>query len=453
MSTRTKGIVALLVMWIIASAVRLSSLGDVTILGDAIHPWWAALRSGLPRPHASPYGWALVMPYKACLIGAGTLYEAVGRMAVLHALVAPIAAWLAWRMGGRWTVAASVGLIAALDPGLVDTFQSGAEGYLAPVWVGLVCLALSAPLRWGSLLAAPLLAVAVMHHPLAVAGLPLLVGINWRSRRAWAGGAVAAALLVPRVVRGLSEALPGASELGLPELALGAYLQQGGPVAWVILAGPFVGLVSPRTRDFSVRVIASMVLLGAVGVGGGYLRDHHIRIFTAPALAGWAAVPWPGAVAVLMATLLRPDGGPATVEGQPGSLRLTAAMVDAVEAEVGPPALVDGAWLSGGPAASPGALMLDLHLRGWRAEDLNTGGSVVVVVSGTREDIGAMDPGGLQVIDGMSDRHGLLVGQAAEVRLWSSSHCQGNLGGAWDALSALHADLTVEQTRTWWACP
>jgi len=44
------------------------------------------------------------------------------------------------------------------------------------------------------------------------------------------------------------------------------------------------------------------------------------------------------------------------------------------------------------------------------------------------------------------------------VAAWSRRVCAARtgsprLGGAYDALSVLHPDLGVEQSRVWWACP
>lgn len=230
-----------------------------------------------------------------------------------------------------------------------------------------------------------------------------------------------------------------------------AYLAQGEWIAIVILLGPCVGLVSPRTRPLAVRTLAGVVLLAALGLLGGYLRDHHLRLLTVPALLGWAAVPWPGLAAVLAGLLVpRLSIGPPDIADAPGSLGLARSLTDQIIAEAVPPLVVDGAWLSGGPAASPAAVMLDLHLRGWSSDELQPGHTVVVIVSGDREEVARLSPAGLQMVKG--DRHALLMGQPVEVARWSEAHCDARLGGAWDALSVLHPTTTVDEARAWWAC-
>ena len=443
---------ALLALWGLAAWMRVRGLGEASALGDAIHPWWAALREGWPRPHAPPYGWALVLPYKAALLGAPDLWGAVRRLALLHALAAPVAAWATWHLGERWPIALAVGVVVALDPGLLDTVSSGAEGYLAPLWIGLLLVGVTSAHRWGAPVALCAAAMAVMHHPLAICVVPLLAGLRWRERSTWAGVGLAVLLLAPRLLRLAIEPLPGGADLGGPAQALTAYMAQGGPVAAVVLAGPFVGLFSGRTRSMAIRTLAAFALLAAIGVLGGYLRDHHLRLLTLPALAGWAAVGWPWAVGVLGLLLVPWAGQDAAAHPErPGTLGLARILADRIEAEVAPPLVVDGAWISGGPAASPAALMLDLHLRGWTPAHLQPGHTIVVVVSGTREDIQSLDSGELRWLPG--ERHGLLVGPPGAVAQWSTRHCSARLGGAWDGLSVLHPALGVESSRGWWACP
>jgi hypothetical protein len=373
-------------------------------------------------------------------------------MAVLHAAAAPLAAWLSWRLSGRHLSAAVVGAAVALDPGLLDTVHSGAEGYLAPVFLGGMVLLSTAKRPWLAGLALPVWAAAVMHHPAALAAAPLLLGVQWRHTAVRAGAGVALLMLLPMGLRMMSEGFPGGAGQGAPLQAPGAYLAQGGPLAWIVLLGPFLGLISPRTRQVAIRTLATLALLGALGLFGGYLRDHHLRLLTIPAIVGWAAVPWPGLAAIVVGMLWpRGPGSPADLPNQPGTLGLARAMADQVAAEVAPPLVVDGAWLSGGPAASPAAIMLDLHLRGWTARELDTGHTVVVIVSADRQAIRGLSPDGLRMLQG--ERHALLIGQPSEVRPWSAAHCGGKLGGAWDALSVLHPDATVDTSRGWWACP
>ncbi len=440
------------VLWGIAAWVRLQGMPEASALGDAMHPWWAALRSGWPRAHAPPYGWALLLPYKACMWGAGDLWTAVQRMMLVHALAAPVAAWMTWRVAQARGAAVLVGLLVAFDPGLLDTVHSGAEGYLGPLLLGLVGVGVVSPGRLGAFVALVGFAGAVMNHPLAICAAPLLLGLRWRERSTWAGAVLALLLLAPRLVRLFSEPLPGGAMQGLPGEAVGAYLSQGGPVAVAVVLGPVLGMFSQKTRPLAVRTLASLALLGALGVAGGYLRDHHLRLLTIPALAGWAWVGWPGVVA-LLGLLVMPWGtqGPPPQAERPGTLGLTRALTHQIHDEVAPPLVVDGAWLSGGPAASPAAIMLDLHLRGWTSDELRPGHTVVVVVSGTRDEVAALDTGTLMVLPG--ERHALLSGSIAAVAGWSAKHCQGRLGGAWDALSVLHPSLEVQESRVWWACP
>jgi len=437
----------------IAGWLRVQGLAESSALGDAIHPWWAAVRTGVPRPHAPPYGWALVLPYKLCLWEAGGLWEAVLRMAWLHALAAPVAFFATLGAGGRPLVAILVGLGVAVDPGLLDTVWSGAEGYLGPVWLGLALVGIAYRSRpWGLVLAWVAWALAVLHHPMAVAALPLVLSRPWKSKSAGLGMVAAGVLLAPRIYRLWMEPELVGGTAGAVVDAFDAYVTQGGALAVAVLLGPCIGLFSARTRWIGIRVLVCLLGLCIVGFLGGYLRDHHIRLLTIPGLVGWAAIPWP-ALGALIGLTVWPGGddGPAALKNRPGTLGLAHQLTDWIATEVPPPAIVDGAWISGGPAASPAALMLDLHLRGWSAEDLTLREAVVVVVSGEREDMASLEAGGLMIHRG--ERHALLVGTPSAVSTWSTGHCDARLGGAWDALSVLHPEMGVEETRQWWACP
>jgi hypothetical protein len=111
-------------------------------LGDSLGPWWVAWRGPLQTtPHAPPYGWFLALPYAAILAFARSLWQAEAALLVLHALVAPLGALLAAAQAPRrWApvAALSVGGLVAVDPGLLDTAISGAEGYLGALWLGIL---------------------------------------------------------------------------------------------------------------------------------------------------------------------------------------------------------------------------------------------------------------------------------------------------------------------------
>jgi hypothetical protein len=345
-----------------------------------------------------------------------------------------------------------IGLIVACDPGLLDTVRSGAEGYLAGVWIGAMMLGLGARWRWAPAWSLACFAMALMHHPLAVCALPLLWGLSWRSRATWVGLGLAAAMLAPRVLRGMREALPTGAGQGDPLEALPAYLGQGEAIAVLVLAGPLIGLVSPRTRATALRTLVAAAIMLALGLVSGYLRDHHLRILTVPALLGWSAVPWPASVLAGL-LILAPSQREAAAEvmDRPGTVGLTQQVSAVILAEVEPPLVVDGAWLSGGPVASPAGVLLDLHLRGRGASSLRPGGAVVVVVSAEREARAGVSSGALRRLE--LGQALLLVGTESDVRTWSLDHCEARLGGAWDALSVLHPQITVDRTRDWWACP
>jgi hypothetical protein len=454
--------VALVAVFVVAVWARWRLLPVASALGDAVGPWWVAARGdSFATPHAPPYGLLLAVPYRLIMVFADSLWQATSALLVLHAAIAPLATWAARRMGGGLPAAVLVGLAAALDPGLLDTAASGAEGYLAPVWV---CAALVAFLgeRPRPLLGGLALVAAVHNHPLALAALPLIAVLPTPRIAAWAG--LGLLPLIPHLV-GLFGQPVGVGD-GTPhvptEAVVGWVVGEGRAAILVGLALVW-GLVQRPTRRLSGAVLAGGLLLVMVGGAVGYLRDHHLRLLLVPALVGLAA-PWPwrrAPLAVLgLAVFLVVPTDPVQRAHQarrPGTHGLLEAVTRSVQAVPERPLVVDGAWISSSPAVEPGAVLLDLHLRGASAEDLSTGGAVAVVVSAERPDLAALPPGLSEVHRG--DRHVVLLGEESEVTRWLGELCQGlasdgapppRAGGAFDGLIPLHPNLEAARVQAWW---
>jgi hypothetical protein len=455
-------VLGIVVVTAVSVYMRQRGMAAASALGDAIHPWWAALRPGWPRPHAAPFGWGLNLTYSACLVGADSLWVAVQRMLCLQAMVAPVTVLAAWSISRRLSLTGLVlGLVIALDGGLIDTSLSGAEGYLGALFIGLMVLGIGARDRFfGPLLTGTAFALAVMNHPLAIVAAPLFLCLRLGEPRAWIAPAWAALLLMPRINRFFSEPLAGGAGLGPPDEAIFAFLNQGGVGALIVLLGPIVGLFARRTRALSLTSVCCFVLLFLLGHEIDYLRDHHLRLLSVPALMGWAAM-HPVVGLLLMVGLRVPPHPvfPAGHTDRPGTLGMAHLITDRLVEQPGP-LVVDGVWLGGTPAASPSAIMLDLHLRSWTPAQLHPGERVVVLVSGERADMGRW-PAGLDVLE-QGERHALLAGSTAQVHGWAMALCarrsaasepEPKLGGVTDALSVLHPDLPNEQIRGGWACP
>ncbi len=427
----------------VAAFLRLREVDAILLLADGIGPYLTALANPVnPSPHAPPYGWGLQVPYALCLSLADNLREAAIGLALLHALAAPLAALCAGRLGGLGP-AVVAGLLVAVDPGLLDTLTSGAETYLAPVWVGVACWAgLSARDQPRlAAVAAPAWAMAAMNHPLALCTLPL-VALAGRRRETGIGLGLAGLMLAPTVF-GWWQAVGTGLDPGAPLQAVPAWLVQGGPVAGLLAVCGFLGLASWRTRTLALAVWASAILLAVAGVLLGYLRDHHLRLLTVPlaaCVAGfgtrWA---WLGLLCLRVPGSRVP---PPEKPHRPGTLGLTTELTLAI-ATLPAPLLVDGAWKSGTPAAESSAVLLDLHLRGL---SVGPGGSLVVIVSYRRGDRPAWGPAWRE-----GDRHFLVSERHDEL---AQSLCgKARLGGAWDGLAVLLPDTTLQEARAWWtAC-
>ncbi len=441
----------------LALALRWRGLGTAQVLGDSVGPWWRAASDQRWRPHAPLFGWGLNLPYTVILGGVASLWSAVRALFVVHALAAPLGVLLVLGRSGRaWGAAALVGLTVALDPGLIDTTTSGARAYLGPCWAGVMALGvgLQRPGRAG-LLAGFGFGFAVMNHPFSLCLAPLLLTLPAHRRAAL--GLLPGLLLPLPGLGGLFEvaaAQPSQGSAALLQDAVTTFFEVGGAASLFIAGGLIVGLLSARTRPLALATVAAAALLCAAGFGVAHLRDYHLRLLSLPALAGWAALTGPGPLLGLL--LLRPPPDPedgADALRRPGSLALETRIADRLYALPARPLVVDGAWISASPAAEPGAVMLDLALRGVPVDDLRPGGVVVVIASGERADL-ARTVWPLPLLD-EGDRHRVFAGTEAQVRAWSTPLCDHHprLGGAWDGLAALHTALDAAVVGRWWACP
>ena len=268
------------------------------VLSDQMGPWWIAV-GGPPwfEPHAPPFGWGLYFPYWVVVSASDSLWTAVQSLLVLHAAIAPVtfgAAWWLVKRGGSWIGAGVAGLGAALDPGLIQTALHGAESYLASLWVALMTLGLCARFRtWGPYLAIGGYAMAVMNHPVALLTFPLLIWLPWRERRVQWALLLGGALLLPRVIWIMSHDLPNMGGLTQTvDVAILGWWNEGPASLLLCMGGVVVGWKDRTTRGLAMGVLGSLVLLGLAGLVFGYLRDYHLRVIVAPALACWAG--WSG---------------------------------------------------------------------------------------------------------------------------------------------------------------
>lgn len=380
---RIAELLGLAALWGLAAALRLRALPLVMTLGDSLGPWWVAWRGWwATTPHAPPYGRLLALPHALILPFARSLWEAEATLLVLHALVAPIGALLAAQAAGERRGARRAGLCAgallAVDPGLIDTALSGAEGYLGAAWLGLAALLAGRRGPGAALGAAAAFTAAVHNHPLALGAAPLL----WRGCGLRALGITSVALfsLPPQLLRLAEAAGVGLPAAGPPSAgpgpaavirgALEAALAHGGPATALLGIGALVGILARRSRGLSGAALLSLGGVALLGAGVGGLRDHHLRLVGLPLAAGWAGAPRLGLALGLL--LLRPAPDPLAKPGawaRPSTLGLThalgSALIDDLHAhpEADSP-LVDGVVLAGAPAAEPGGLVLDLLLRG-----------------------------------------------------------------------------------------
>ncbi len=392
----------------VALWVRLRDLDAAVVLSDQLGPWLRALANPVnPAPHAAPYGWALHPPYALVLAASTSLRGAVAGLLWVHALVAPVALWAAWRRVGPWA-ALPAGLLLALDGGLLDTALSGSEGYLGALWVGLA-------LAWPP--TAPLaLALGAMNHPLVLCCLPLLALSDWRGRPVQVSAGLGVLALLPSLPRWLAGG-EGGVDLE-PLQALPAWLAQGGPGAWLLLLAPIWALWTQRRM--ALATLASVAFMAMAGLWLGYLRDHHLRLLTVPLALCAVSLPraWP--MLCLLALRLPASRLPGPDKPhRPGTLGLATELADLMQTWP-PPVFVEGVVFEGSAAAEPSTLLLDLHLRGI---DVALGGTEGAIVSHERRQ------GRRYTLEQEPD--------------WPTL-CAGRVGGSWDAMAVLQPGTTLE---------
>jgi hypothetical protein len=422
--------------------VRFGQLMGTMALQDSVGPYLAAIRMD-GRAHTPAYGAGLLVPYWLSVQVASSLWGAAGVMAVFHSLAAPIASGLAWTINRyRWGPALLVGVLVALDPGLLDTAKSGAEGYLAPALIGLAVL-VRGPWAWLAL------GLAVANHPMALCGLPLVLRSDTCRTSALWGFGLAAVAVGSQAAGWGSPGVDGggATLLGAAE----TYVKTGGGFAVLAGMGPLAGLLSSRTRPLAFRLLAAVAILALMGAHLGYIRDHHLRLLTVPALACWVVLPGASVWAIALAPLALPGPSmPPEVLMRGGTLGLVDTLGSRLHAGHSR-LVVDRMWVGGGPAIEPAAVMLDLHLRGWRAAQFDLEADKVIIIATPQGGPAVGHPGKL-----LLSGQGYVVSMAAtdQVRAWSRGPCAkgGKPGGAWDAMSVFHPGLSTEQVSAWWAC-
>jgi hypothetical protein len=375
----------------LATWARLRQLALVIPDRDAIAPFataWALLDGRLPLPHHAHFGDGLWLCHLPLVAVAGSLEQLFALRALVGAGAAACGFAAAWLLAGdqgwrRLWAGLTAGVLLAWDPGLVDSFISGARGYWAPELMALAVLGAAGAARgrsWGLPLLLGGALLAAHHHPLALgcaAGLLLFALPAWRATRG-RGRRVALALAVVLVglpllrlllgrpgsaggVEGLEAVALGSSSAstleGLP-LALAAlrdwaWLDYG--LGWWLLPG---GLLLALDRRVAWAALLGLLGLVVLGLGIQHLDPHHLRMAAAPvvvaAAMGWARL-GPGALAAgaLALGLWRP---PPYVGLPVGALSTLDTMAPVVAQQEGP-LWLDRAGVSAGCTDSTGLVL------------------------------------------------------------------------------------------------
>jgi len=321
------GVLGLVIVTALGLWARLAGLDQARMVMDGLHPFL----KGLAIVRGDEFPWrgaggdfrfgALQAWCMAPLVAiAGSLRSLMGLYAIVHALGVPIMGLAGRRLGGWLTGVGAAGLY-ALWPVLLGHPHRGAQTYLAPVvlaaalWVALVLVtphvrpATARGVGLGALLGA-LLALAVHHHPYAIAvaaGAVVLLPWIVRRRGWWAvvamavsGTLVLAPMLVDNVLLLQERQASGAGtsmvqDVGMLQETLGSLLhsctlQSMGllgqhigiwPMFAPLLALP---LLFPRRKASAAALplvawaTASWAMLLLVANLLGYLQPYHLSV-------------------------------------------------------------------------------------------------------------------------------------------------------------------------------
>lgn len=332
-----RGTLALFAVFGIALVLRLHDLDRFRLTGDAMHPYWEALRwlhrermpwdlTGTGSSVRFGYGsWLLVTPLVAF---ADSLRELLVANAVLHT-TGVLGVGLAGRRQGGWGAGLVAAGLYAVSPLLIDFPRQGAWAYQAPVAVAWAAWAGAAGRAH---LLGVALAFAVMLHPYALAVVAGAAVIWEVSRRALPTGLL---VLAPMILDNgwnlwlrwrMGEGGPGeVRTVGAEDAlaALGDAWWQGlapiqGDAAAVASAGLALTLLCFwRHGRFAAWTFASVVALGLLSWVLGYVQPYHLGVvlplvFVAVGL-GVASLPgllrWPayGVLVAAMAWAARAD--------------------------------------------------------------------------------------------------------------------------------------------------
>lgn len=444
--------VGLVVAFGVAVWLRWRGLAVTSALGDAMGPWWVGARGPLrTTPHAPPYGWMLALPHGLLVRTSGSLWQAVAGMHVLHAMIAPIGGLATARLARKTGPGLVVAALLAVEPGLLDTCLSGAEGYLAAVALGLVTLGTTSP-TWGPWLVAVAFPWAVMNHPLAlVAGAPLLILVPW-SRGPLI---VLGSLLLPHLGSLVGEVGGAVAPSTSPLTAVDAWLRMAGVQSLVLGLAMLGGLWTTTTRRWTLAALSGLVLTLAAGAAVGALKDHHLRMLMVPLMVGVAGIPGRAYLGLWLALRIPADPVQRPSQGlRPGTLGLLHHTAQAIDAAVPGPLVVEGAVVSGVPAVEPGALVLALSMAGRGAEGFSVDGTVAVVVTADRTQHDPI-PDGLHTL-AARDTWQVRLGTPAEVYDWTGRLCavfpQTRRQSAQDAWPVVHPEAEAAELDGSWGC-
>ncbi len=409
-------------VFVAAVALRWARLDLVVLNSDTVGPYlkaWTILSGDglVPVSHAAESGPGLYWISTVFLVGADSLREAFARRYLLQAAVAPLIFFALVGRVGRPTAFLAGALLAA-SSGLLQTLDSGYQGYLAPDVAALVVAGLvlglrddvrGGPVAW----ALPAVPLAMMCHPFAAAlVVPVVVGAvaAWRaesSRPHLIAGVLAALGLglvrLAQLADGPGDgylwdhAVSNSSAAGpLASVAAGfaAVPRQDGLLAAALLVAPVVPAVVGRggTRLLARLYLAAVATLALAGGIIGYLQPYHLRILLPFAVAvGALALAEAGsrrmvagvAIAASVAALTGGAWTASRVEVAAADLDVHAALGEAIATDAGEQGRwIEFATIESTPFGSPAALVLDGLLRGRPIEPLREPGPLFLVVAG-----------------------------------------------------------------------
>ncbi len=297
---------------------RIQFLSYVQVTSDSLSPFVGAIKAmdlGYlypANPESDQWLWILALPF---VWVSNSLTEIFLLKCISSVIVVPIGMWVVGQMvtKRRWLWMLGVGVLLAVDVGLIDTMVSSFRGYWAPECIAIALIGWVYWERghfWGAIWGTTWLTIAMGQHPLVIGCFPVLIAL-WlqmkHRKNTWLVAlGVCLLLSVPRFcwLWYLSQCDAGGLQCLVDVAGSSSEQQTINQILWRVLydrlwvemgiASPIlvVGCCISSNTNFRRGTVISLVGIAVLGLCVSTLRPYHFRVLIVPlfilALQGWS---------------------------------------------------------------------------------------------------------------------------------------------------------------------